>query len=303
MPLVITRGGVFKPPRTILYGAPKVGKSTFGSEADAPVFVTTEDGVANIPVDQTPMAKTWDEFLANVKALATDKHSYKTLVIDTLNGAAALAAQHVCRKLFKDDWGPKGFTAFGQGWSATSEEMRALIDPLDTCRERGMWILMLAHTGLQSVKNPLEGDFTKYAPDVDRKIWARFHGWADIILRADFEYTVLNSNGGKGKAIGTSTRILRSEGSAAEDAGCRVGYNLPAVLPLEWHAFTAALGQTSPLVQGIHDRWSLLTEKEASDTLKWMGIPSVDAIAKAPAQKLATTLNKLKAKEVAAAAA
>ena len=296
--MIVTKGGGWKPPRVIIYSAPKVGKSTFGSESEAPIFVLTEDGISNLAIDQTPMAKTWDEFLSNIKSVATEKHSYKTLVIDTLNGAAALAAQHVCRKFFKDDWGPKGFAAFGQGWSATSEEMRALIDPLDACRERGMWILMLAHTGLQSVKNPLEGDYTKYAPDVDRKIWARFHGWADIILRADFEYTVLSANGGKGKAIGTSTRVLRSEGSAAEDAGCRIGYNLPPTIPLEWHAFTAALGQVSPLVQGIKDRWPLLADKEAADVLKWLGISSLDQIANAPSQKLASILNRLKAKEI-----
>ena len=67
MPLTVHRGGAFRPPRTILYGAPKVGKSTFGSEADNPIFVTTEDGVANIAVDQTSMARTWDEFVANTR--------------------------------------------------------------------------------------------------------------------------------------------------------------------------------------------------------------------------------------------
>jgi len=301
--MIVNKGGAFKPPRVCLYGSPKIGKSTFGSEAESPIFVTTEDGVANIAVDQTPVSKTWDEFLANIRSVATEKHPYKTLVIDTLNGAAQLAAQHVCRKLFKEDWGPKGFASFGQGWSATSEEMRAIIDPLDACRERGMWVLMLAHTGLQSVKNPLEGDFSKYTPDVDRKIWARFHGWADIILRADYEYTVLRNDNGKAKAVGTSTRVLRAAGSAAEDAGCRVGYDLPPTLPLEWHAFVAALGQTSPLIQGIKERLPLLADKEAADVLKWLGITSFDALAKAPSQKLASILNRLKSKEVANAAA
>ena len=303
MPLTVHRGGAFRPPRTILYGAPKVGKSTFGSEAEYPVFVTTEDGVAGIAVDQTSPAKTWEEFMSNVKAVAVEKHAYKTLVIDTLNGAAQLAAQHVCRKLFRDDWGPKGFASFGQGWSATSEEMRALIDPLDACRERGMWVLMLAHTGLLAVKNPLEGDFTKYAPDVDRKIWARFHGWADVILRADYEYAVINSDGGKGKARGSNTRVLRCTGSAAEDAGTRVGYTLPETLPLSWHAFVEALGQVSPVVDGIRQRWSLLSDTEQAAALKWLGIAATADLSKAPSQKLSSCLNSLKTKENAAAAA
>lgn len=292
MPLVVNRGGHFRPPRIVVYGPPKLGKSSFGAESEAPVFVTTEDGVDNIPVDQTPVAKTWDEFVANIKSVAVDKHSFKTLVVDTLNGAAQLAAQHVCDKLFKGDWGPRGFASFGQGWSATSEEMRVILDPLDACRQRGMWVLMLAHTGIQSVKNPVEGDFSKYAPDLDRKIWSRFYGWADIILRGDFEYTVLES---QKRAAGTSTRVLRASGSAAEDAGCRVGYELPATLPLSWPAFVEALGQVSPVISGIKERWPGLSADERTAALKWLGIASVDALSKAPSQKLSSLLNRMKA--------
>jgi hypothetical protein len=286
--------GTKKPPRIVLYGPPKIGKSTLGSEADKPIFVTTEDGVDNLPVDQFPRADSWETFLANVAQVANDQHEYKTLVIDTINGAVAdLAAQSVCAKQFKGDWGPKGFAQFGQGWAATSEEVKKLLPLLDACRARGMTVLMLAHTGVTNVKNPVEGDFSKYQPDLDRRVWARFAAWADIIIRADFEYSVVEK-GGKRVSIGTNTRILYCTGSQAEDAGCRVGYDLPETLPLSWSALSAALGQDNGTAKQIKELWGLMPKDEALKALKFLGLQSIDEIEKAASQKAKQILNRLR---------
>jgi hypothetical protein len=39
-----------QPPRIVIYGPPKIGKSTLGSHAPAPIYLCAEDGVDNIPV-------------------------------------------------------------------------------------------------------------------------------------------------------------------------------------------------------------------------------------------------------------
>lgn len=297
----IVIGGKKLPPRIVFYGPPKVGKSTFASESPAPVFVGTEDGVDNIPVPQYPRATSWPELLENVREIANEKHEYKSIVIDTLNGAAELASQHVCQKVFAGDWGPKGFASFGQGWAATSEEMRQLQSILDACRARGMYVILLAHTGLTTVRNPIQGEYSKFAPDVDRRVWARFQGWADMILRADFDYTVITRREGtKGQAIGTSQRVIFAVGSAAEDAGCRVGYELPEKLPLSWEAFQLALGGTASLADEARTLWPALTSEEQSKALGFLGIASINDIGKAQAQKLAQIVNRLREKAAAA---
>lgn len=296
----IKKGGEVKPPRIITFGVPGIGKSSLAAAFPSPVFVNTEDGSSRIVVDQFDPAESWVQFLGNVDKVIKNMNGYKTLVVDTLNGAADLAAAHVCATQFKNDWGEKGFTSFGKGWASTSEEMRKLLPMLDTARAQGMTIILLAHQGIISVKNPIDGDFDRYAPSVNKNIWARFSAWADIIMRADYEYTVVNkNNNNKGRAVGTNTRVLRCAGSIVDDVKQRVGYELPETLPLSYPDFAAALGQNTDTLPAVKALWGLLTTDEQAATVKYLG----GSLEKAPVDKLKSILTKLKKRQADAAAA
>jgi hypothetical protein len=285
--------GTRKPARVILYGPAKIGKTSWASQFPKPIFITTEDGAEGLAVDSYEPAESWTEILNRATSVASGDHDYKTVVLDTLNGAAELAAQHVCQTLFNGDWGPKGFAAFGQGVGATSEEMRRLLPILDQCRKYGMTVVLLAHTGLMSVKNPVEGDYQKWAPEMDRRIWARFAKWSDMIGRADYEYLVMKRDGAKempGRVKGTSARIVHWTGSAAEDAGTRAGFEMPGTTLLSYQAFADGLGKSESLVDEVKAMWSLLTAEQASKALAWLG----GSIDNADPKRLPEMLNRLR---------
>ena len=46
----ISKGRKARPRRVMLYGTHGIGKSTFGAMAEKPIFVPTEDGLADIVV-------------------------------------------------------------------------------------------------------------------------------------------------------------------------------------------------------------------------------------------------------------
>ncbi len=292
--------GTRKPPRIVLAGPPKIGKSTLGANADNPVFVTTEDGVDNLPVDQYPVAESWEKLLANVREVATEKHDRKTLVLDTLNGAVELASQQICKDQFGSEWisrkGQGGFNAYGQGWKSTSEEIRKLLTLLDDCRARGMTVLLLSHVGLHNVKSPIEGEYTKFAPDIDKVVWARISKWADIILRAEYDHVVLHEKGkgGKGRAVGSTVRKLYCRGTAAEDGGCRVGYELPEEMELSWEVLTANLGTPNATLDEARALWSVLSAEEQAKALKWLGVTKME---EAPLTKMRQLVNRLREKQ------
>lgn len=297
-----------RPPRIVLYGPPGIGKSTFGADAPKPVFVTTEDGVDNLPVAQFPKAESWNELLGRVKQVATEEHEFQTIVLDTLNGAFELACQHVCATLYGGQWvaqkGHGGFMGFYQGYKATSEEIRTLLAPLDACRARGMTVILLAHAGLQNVKHPVDGEYNKFAPDVDKNTWARVSGWSDLVLRADFEYSVIKDKGkSKGRAIGTQTRKLFSQGSAAEDAKCRCGYELPDELELSWATVEANLGRGSATLEEVTELWPILTKAEGVKALAWLGIATAKDLPEAQVGKMKQLLNRLRQKQAEKVAA
>ncbi|MCC7083536.1 MAG: AAA family ATPase, partial [Pirellulales bacterium] len=73
------------PPRLVLYGTEGIGKSTFAASAPAPIFIQTEDGLAEIDCDKFPVAQTLDEVVAALTALHAESHEYQTVVIDSLD--------------------------------------------------------------------------------------------------------------------------------------------------------------------------------------------------------------------------
>lgn len=293
-----------QPPRIVIYGPPKIGKSALGSHAPAPIYLCAEDGVDNIPVpkidrgDGKHVPETWSQLLAMAQAVATEEHPYKTFVIDTLNAAVGTAAQHVCDAFYGGRWvaekGVRSFNDYAQGWQATAEEIRKLLVACDAIRARGMTVLMLAHTGVANVKNPVEGDFQKYQADMDKRVWAVVSGWADVILRADFEYFVKSAAGDKrpGRAVGDSTRVLRTTGSAAEDAGCRVGYELPTdPIPMSWAELERHLGSDPETLAEVQRLWEVLSAEESAKAMAWLG---VQTLADAQLTKLRELLNRLR---------
>ena len=72
---------------------------------------------------------TWDELLAAIRALIDQEHAYRTLVIDTLNGAERLCHEHVCRRDFGGRWGRDGFTAYMTGYEVALADWRELLGP------------------------------------------------------------------------------------------------------------------------------------------------------------------------------
>jgi hypothetical protein len=303
MPIKVTRQ-LKLPPRVVLYGPEGIGKTTFGAESENPIFVCTEDGATEVPVDKFTFsddrlkAETWIEFLDAVKTIATEGHEYQTLVIDTWNYAVVLAAQKVCAEKFGHDWSK--FHAYGgnHGYSATAEEVRPALNFFDMCRGRGMTVILLAHDAVQSFKNSVQGDYYRSTGDMHKAVWNIVSQWSDVIGHADYKYTVVETRDGqgnvkKGRASGDTTRIVTFAGTAAEAAKCRVGYELPDVLPLSYAIFKQSLGRDTYTLDRIKELWPVLSADEVKSALSWLG---VDKLEGAPVFKLRQMLTFLQSK-------
>lgn len=293
----VVQGG-YKPPRVVLYAPPGIGKTTFGAESESPIFITTEDGVDNIKIPQFPKSTTWENFLSNVKQVAKGDHDYKTIVVDTLNGATDLCNKHVCDTIFDGVWATEdgGFLSYGRGYGASAEEARRLRDLTDECRDRGMMVIMLAHSGTINIRHPLMDDFQKFGPAMQKDLWAVFSQNCDIILRADYDYVVEPVHGTRRKKASTgTTRVLYCEGSAAEEGKSRTGYELPPRMEFTYAVFESYLGKSDTVVEEVRALMvDLLTKEEAKKTMEHYGCEKLDNI---PITKLKQMLNRLLEKQ------
>ncbi len=244
---------VDKKPRVVVYGEPKIGKTTFACSAPNAVLIATEDGAGNIPIMRLPkdrVCQSWDDILTAIKVLLTKDHDREWLVLDTLNGAAELCAQFVCDRDFGGCWesakGREGFNAWGRGDKATGQEFKRLTRGLDLLREKkNMGCILVAHQGLHRSGNALGDDFLKFGADMTKQTWAQTLGWADHIAHATRDFVVATPRGkedtGKSKVKQRGKeRWLVFDGGPARDAGARAGFEMPEKVRLDWDAYITA---------------------------------------------------------------
>lgn len=222
------------PNRYILHGVEGIGKTSFAAQFPRPIFIQTkgETGLETLidagqlpEVAHFPEVQNFDELLSAIGELRTGDHDYKTLVIDTLNGAERLCHEHVCNRDFGGDWGERGFSGYMRGFEVSLADWRTLLSELDALRtERKMLPFCLCHTRVKTFKNPEGSDYDRYQPDMHEKSWGLSHKWADVVLFLNYE-TFVNEKDPKkkGKAVSSQQRIIYTTRHAAYDAKNRLG--------------------------------------------------------------------------------
>lgn len=224
------------PNRYVLHAREGFGKTSLAAHAPKPIFIQTRgetglDALINsgqLPdTPHFPEIQSWEDFLAAIRLLTEDEHPYKTLVIDTVNGAERLCYEFVCQRDFNGEWGDRGFGSYMRGYEVSLAEWRMFLNLLDELRRtKKMTIFMLIHTKIKTFKNPMGADYDRWSPDMHEKCWGLTHKWSDAILFGNFETVVISDKKDstrKGKVAANSARILYTEQQPAFDAKNRMG--------------------------------------------------------------------------------
>ena len=260
----ITNKAKPSPNRYGCYAPIGFGKSSLFAYSPSPIYLTTrgETGLQKLietgQLPETPHFPeliSWLDILAAIKFLRTEEHSYKTMVLDTANGAERLMHEFVAERDFSGDWTDRGFMGYMRGYEVSLADWRMFLNSLDDLqRERNMTIVFLFHSRVKTFKNPAGPDFDRYAPELHEKTWALTRGWLDCILFGNFEVAV---RGGskvvdpmkKGKAADIAPRILYTNSdNPTYDAKNRLG--LPDDIELgdsaeeAWQNFATALKES-----------------------------------------------------------
>ncbi len=225
------------PRRVMLYGTAGIGKTTFGSMAPKPIFVATEDGLGEIECDCFPLAESFDHAMQALAELYTEKHTYQTVVIDTLDWLERLIWSDVCQKKGVESIEDIGYA---KGYTFALTQWREILTGLDALRnERGMLVVLLAHARIERFENPETETYDRYVPRLHKLASAIVQEWCDEVLFATYKvHTKVTDEGfgrKKAKGIGTGERILRTTERPAHVATNRLG--LPDELPLDWNEY------------------------------------------------------------------
>lgn len=238
----ITRGKRLRAPKIVIYGPPKVGKSTFAATAPASVGIITEEGLDNIDVAAFPKAETYEDVMSALATLYTDQHEFQTVFVDSLDWLEPLILAKVCKDNNVDNVEK---IPYGKGYIFADDLWKQFFAGLDALRNhKSMTIICIAHEQLTKIKDPSQAnDYDSYSLKLNKRATALVNEWADIIGFAQHEVLTRqvdpnNKLNKDVKAVTTGLRKLHLNPHPAYVAGNR--YGIPDT-PLSWAAFSQAM--------------------------------------------------------------
>lgn len=286
----VQKGVQTKPHLILLYGTDGCGKSTFASNAPNPIFIGNEDGATFLDVAKMPPVKDWFSFKEQLLELQTEKHDYKTLVIDSLDWMELLLHNKICQE-YKVKSINNAAGGFGAGLKEALNNWQSIKDTLNYLRDkRGMNIIIIAHAENIPFNDPVtQSTYDRYQLKIDKKAAAFFREYVDFVLFTNFETTTAKE-GSKTRAFGDGVRMLYTERRPGFDAKSRV--QIPFSMPLDWNEFEKAL---NPLSADKIKEQIVATLEEINDP-KYS--EAVMAYIEKNSSKLSEVLNRVRAKKI-----
>lgn len=209
----------------LIYGPGKIGKSTWCSMADGALFLATEPGLNSLEVYQAPITS-WEKLLAACAEIAEGKHAFQTIILDTVDNAYRMCAEHVCKRAGVEH---ESDLEYGKGYALINNEFQRVLTKL---AQLPYGLFLVSHSQEKEIETRT-GKHTRIVPTLPDKARKIVLGFVDIILFCDVE--LVQSGDGQ-----TATRrVIRTKPHANYEAGDRTG-RLPEVLELDYAQFAKA---------------------------------------------------------------
>lgn len=248
----ITHSVTIRPPRMILLGVEKIGKSTFAAGADSPIFIPVklEEGIDSLDVPKFPVCKTLDDVLDCLGVLSTEDHDYKTVVIDSGTALEPVIWEAVCAENSVNNIEKAG-GGYGKGYLEALYKWYEIQNALDYLRDnKNMASIIIGHVKVKRFDDPERASYDQYQFDINDKVAASLYRWADIICFANIMIDVVAEEQGFNKKkikavdLDVGNRYLFTQKTPAHPGGGRgVFGQLPPEIPLDWGAFQDAVAE------------------------------------------------------------
>lgn len=239
------------PPRILLYGPEKAGKTTLASEFPAPVFLQIEEGGGTLTLDTFGKLSSFGDVMSAIAALYTESHEFKTLVVDSVTALQALIYAETGER--GDDKGNKKQRiedfGYGKGYVYALSVWQELMDGLMALRrDRDMTIVLIAHSKIERFDDPETVSYSRYEIDLHDKSRDMLKREVDVLLLIKPDVTIKTEDQGfnktRARADGGRNVWIYATSRPAYVAGNR--YDLPEKILYERGKGYAALAEYFP---------------------------------------------------------
>jgi hypothetical protein len=184
----------------LIYGRPKVGKSTFCSYFDDALFIATEPGLNHLEVFKVS-CNSWEKVIEACAEIAKGEHKFKTIVIDTLDNLITYCAEYVCKEAGADYIGD---IPHGKGWSMVTNEIKRVLVKLSNM---SYGLVMVSHCQQEEIETKTR-KYNRWTINVSGKN-------RDVILAIPDIILFMDSDMKSGEEVG----IIRTKPSIFWEAG------------------------------------------------------------------------------------
>ena len=213
----------------LIYGQPKTGKSTFGSQLPRALFMNFEQGtnalagIRGVPILRWTDAKKVLTQLRKPQA----KEMYDSIVVDTATIAWQLCEKYICQRENVDSIRD---VPWGQGWNMLKNEFSEFWREITLL---GFGILFIAHSKDKptEMRNEDGEAITAVCPDLPNQCYTIINSIVDII-----GYLQVQMN-----PDGSSERFLYTRSTPTVFAGSRYQYLKPKI-PFGYQELVDAIG-------------------------------------------------------------
>jgi AAA domain len=148
-------------PRILIHGQEGVGKTTIASKFPSPIFLQTEDGCpSGLEITSFGLIDNFAELRSAIGTLASEQHHFQTVVLDSLEALEELVWRDVCRS---QGWASIETPGYGKGYVVVDSWWVDILKGLDYLRrQRGMIIVLLAHSAIEMINDPRAASYTSY---------------------------------------------------------------------------------------------------------------------------------------------
>ena len=201
----------------LIYGQPKTGKSTFGSQLPRALFMNFEQGTNALAGIRSAPILRWTDAKKVLTQLRKPqaKEMYDSIVVDTASIAWQLCEKYICQRENVDSIRD---VPWGQGWNMLKTEFSEFWREITLL---GFGILFIAHSKDKptEMRNEDGEAITAVCPDLPNQCYTIINSIVDII-----GYLQVQMN-----PDGTSERFLYTRSTPYVFAGSRYQYLAPKI--------------------------------------------------------------------------
>jgi hypothetical protein len=246
-----------RPPITVIYGVDGVGKTSLAAEYPDAIYLATpgENPPSDVDLPKVEI-NSFDTLKQWIGDLISDDHPFKTVIVDSIDGAEPFIQAETCRRIgaASIDSNEQGSpTSYGRGFVEADVEWSEFMGACMALTQRGIAVVLLAHPEIKRFDSPITDPYDRYGIKLQKRAAALVREKSDIVAFMNYRVSL------KSKEVGIKKSVTHAEGGKerqihlAEGAGfvAKNRFSMPDAITYKKGDGYAALQKFFPAPLGV----------------------------------------------------